>query len=86
MAPRQLLAGVPGQEERRLGQMHCYYEVKHLGEHQHLVCKGCGAIIEFESPLLRKLMDKVQRNYDFNVTKAELYLEGYCQRCKPETK
>jgi hypothetical protein len=26
----------------------------------------------------------VQRDYDFNVTKTELYIEGYCQRCQDE--
>jgi len=73
-------------DERRLGQVCCYYEVRQLGEHQHLVCKGCRAIIEFESPLIRRLVDEVQREHGFNVTKAELYLEGYCQECKQETK
>jgi Fur family ferric uptake transcriptional regulator len=69
-------------DDRRLGQVRCYYEVKNLGEHQHLVCKGCGMVIEFESPLIHELVDKVQREHSFNVTKAELYLEGYCKRCE----
>ena len=71
-------------DDRRIGQVRCYYEAKNLGEHQHLVCKGCGAVIEFESPLIRKLVDKVQHEHSFNVTKAELYLEGYCKRCEKE--
>ena len=72
-------------DERRLGQVRCYYEIKQTPEHQHLVCRGCGKIIEFESPLIRKLVDRVQRNHRFNVTKAELYLEGYCEQCKEKT-
>ena len=71
-------------DERRLGQVRCYYEIKQSTEHQHLLCKGCGKVIEFESPLIRKLADKVQREHGFNVTRAELYLEGYCQRCQQE--
>ena len=71
-------------DDRRLGQVRCYYEMKNLGEHQHLVCKGCGAVIEFESPLINELLDKVQREHNFNVTKAELCLEGYCKRCENE--
>ena len=72
-------------DERRLGQVRCYYEIKQTPEHQHLVCRGCGKIIEFESPLIRKLVDKVQRDHRFNVTKAELCLEGYCEKCKEKT-
>jgi len=69
-------------DERRLGKVRCYYEIKQPLEHQHLVCQGCGKVIEFESPLIRKLVEKVQREHGFNVTKAELYFEGYCPECE----
>jgi len=69
-------------DERHLGQMCCYYEMKRLGEHQHLVCESCGQVIEFESPLIRKLVTEVQRKNNFSVTKVELYLEGYCHKCR----
>jgi Fur family ferric uptake transcriptional regulator len=68
--------------ERHLGQARCFYEMKHLGEHQHLVCESCGQVIEFQSPLLNKLIDEVQRRNKFSITKVELYLEGYCHKCK----
>jgi Fur family ferric uptake transcriptional regulator len=70
--------------ERHLGQARCYYEMKRLGEHQHLVCESCGQVIEFESPLIRNLVAEVQRKNKFFVTKVELYLEGYCHKCKEE--
>jgi len=70
--------------ERHLGQARCYYEMKRLGEHQHLVCESCGQMIEFESPLIRKLVEEVQSKNNFSVTKVELYLEGYCHKCKEE--
>ena len=69
-------------DEVRLGEMGCYYEIKQSVEHQHMVCKCCGKIVEFESPLTGKLVDEAQQIYSFNVTKAELYVEGYCQDCK----
>jgi len=52
--------------------------------HQHLVCRGCGKVIDFESHLLDKLREKIHRDHDFNVTKTELYMEGYCQQCNKE--
>ena len=66
--------------------MRCYYEVKQASEHQHLVCQGCGKVIEFKSPLIRRLVDKVQHEHGFKVTKAELYLEGYCLECEEKEK
>jgi len=72
-------------DERRLGRMRCYYEMKKPMEHQYLLCQGCGKVIGFDSPLIRRLVEKVQREHGFNVTKAELYLEGYCEQCNEET-
>ena len=68
-------------EERRLGQLRCCYELKRSAEHQHLVCRGCGKVIEFETPLVQELVKKVQREHRFDVTRAELCLEGYCRQC-----
>jgi Fur family ferric uptake transcriptional regulator len=69
-------------DERRLDKVCCYYEIKHSPEHQHLVCQGCGKVIEFENPLVRTLIDSIQEKYGFKATKVELYLEGCCQECK----
>ena len=72
-------------DERHLGHMHCCcYEMKRSGEHHHLVCRGCGHVIEFESPLIHKLLAEVQRENNFHVTSVELCLEGYCRECKKE--
>jgi Fur family ferric uptake transcriptional regulator len=68
-------------DERRLGKFRCYYEIKQSPEHQHLVCQGCGKVIEFQNPYFQKLIGAVQREHGFNVTRAELYLEGYCPEC-----
>jgi len=70
--------------ERHLGQARCYYAMKQLGEHQYLVCAACGQVIEFESPLIRKLIAEVQHKNNFSVAKIELYLEGHCHKCKEE--
>ena len=69
-------------DERWLGKVCCCYEMKQSLEHQHLVCQGCGKVIEFESPLISELVDKVQCEHGFDVIKAELYLKGYCKQCK----
>ena len=73
-------------EERRLSKVRCYYEIKHSSEHQHMICQGCGKVLEFETPLLQGLVDTIQREHDFKVTKVQLYLEGNCPNCEEEEK
>ncbi len=67
-------------EEKRLGQARCYYEIKHSSQHQHLVCSGCGKVFDFDCPL-SEIVDKVKREQGFTVTRAEVFLEGYCSEC-----
>jgi Fur family ferric uptake transcriptional regulator len=69
-------------DEMRLGGLRCYYETKQASDHQHLICQGCGKILEFQTPHFQKLIEAVWREHGFKVTKAELYLEGYCQECE----
>jgi Fur family ferric uptake transcriptional regulator len=73
-------------DEIRLGKVRCYYEIKQSQGHQHLVCQGCGKIIEFQSPYFTKLIKEVQSEHGFNVKKAELYLEGHCPGCEDNEK
>ncbi len=73
-------------DEMRLGKMRCCYEVRRSPEHQHLVCRGCGKIMEFKSPYFQKLIKAVQREHSFTVTKAALCLEGYCPKCEEKEK
>ena len=70
---------------KRLDKTRCWYELKRSGEHCDVVCTACGRVIEFESPSIEKLVREVEARSDFTVTKAVLYLEGYCRKCGEET-
>ncbi len=72
-------------DEKRLGQARCYYEASHSPQHQHLVCSGCGKVFDFDCPL-SEMMEKVKHEHDFTVTRAEVYLEGYCSQCASKEK
>jgi Fe2+ or Zn2+ uptake regulation protein len=67
-------------DEKRLGQARCYYEIRHSPQHQHLVCSRCGKVIDFVCPV-SEMVERVKREHSFTVTKAEVYLEGYCWEC-----
>ena len=73
-------------DEMRLGEVRCYYEIKQSPEHQHLVCRGCDKVMEFQNPHFQKLIEAIRRERGFKVTKAELYLEGYCPECTDKEK
>ena len=73
-------------DEMNTGMIRCYYEIKQSPGHQHLVCQGCGRVIEFQNPYFQKLVKAVRREHGFNVIKAELYLEGYCPECEEKEK
>jgi len=68
--------------ENNLGETHSHYEIKGTVEHHHLVCLGCGQVIEFGSPLIAKAVAKAQREKGFDITSVQLKLEGYCPKCK----
>jgi len=61
---------------------HHYHAAKLSSEHYHLVCLGCGQVVEFESDLVDALKEAVGASYSFDVTRGEVNLSGYCQRCR----
>ena len=72
--------------ESSLGEAHSHYEIKDKTEHHHLICVGCGLVIEFESPLIDKAVAKTERENGFDITSAQLKLEGYCSKCRRKKK
>lgn len=71
-------------EERHFADEHHHYEVKRKREHHHLVCLGCGKVVEFQSPLTKQIKEDVSRQSGFEILNASVSLEGYCERCRHE--
>jgi len=68
--------------ESDLGETHSHYEIKSKAQHHHLVCLGCGQVIEFDSPLINKAITGIQRGKGFYITSVQIKIEGYCQKCQ----
>jgi Fur family ferric uptake transcriptional regulator len=49
--------------------------------HDHMVCVGCGTIIEFESREIERLQDEVCRRKKFRMTGHTHQIRGYCDGC-----
>jgi len=65
-------------EASDLGEDHYHYEV-HLDEHYHLICLGCGKVIEMPPvATIRELGEE----RGFEVVGAKVELTGYCKKCR----
>ena len=71
-------------EERHFAEEHHHYEVKRKREHHHLVCLGCGKVVEFQYPFTKQIKESVSRRSGFEILNASVSLEGYCERCRHE--
>jgi Fur family ferric uptake transcriptional regulator len=69
-------------DELHFAEAHHHYEAKALAQHHHLVCQGCGKVIEFTSPLTERMKSQIQKDNDFVVTDTEVRMKGYCARCQ----
>ena len=70
-------------EEVHFDDAHHHYEVKPPAEHHHLVCLGCGRVIEFHYPLSRYVKRNVPEAKGFKVIETEIRMTGYCPKCRP---
>lgn len=50
-------------------------------QHDHLYCKKCERLIEFQSDALMELRDQVARDHGFRVTGHRLIITGVCAEC-----
>lgn len=79
----KLLAQCGLATESMFGESKSRYEPVHnSGHHDHLVCRKCGKIIEFENDKIEKLQKDVARNYGFHVSAHRLELYGLCKKCQ----
>ncbi|MEW6231708.1 MAG: Fur family transcriptional regulator [Chloroflexota bacterium] len=68
--------------ELHLEEEHHHYEARDPGGHFHLICKGCGQVIEFSSPLAEELKHHVARDKDFQVSDVQIDITGLCRECR----
>ena len=73
-------------EERHFDESHHRYEAKSSAEHHHLVCLGCGGVVEFQYPLARYVKRNVHEAKDFEIVNTEIRMTGYCSKCRQDRK
>lgn len=70
-------------DERHFEEEHHHYEVKGTPEHCHLICLGCGGVIEFETSSIQRIKEEAAA-LNFQVSGAEFHLSGYCHQCREQ--
>lgn len=68
--------------EFHLDTEHHYYQINTQDNHQHLVCRKCRKVIEFESPLIGKINKEIKSKYGFVVQKMDIDIAGLCRKCR----
>jgi Fur family ferric uptake transcriptional regulator len=69
--------------KQRLGDRRLLYEHIHRGQgsHDHLVCTGCGRVVEFVSPGIAALQSEICRAHGFVPGRHTLQIAGLCNLC-----
>jgi len=52
--------------------------------HDHLVCQGCGEIVEFECEEIEARQIEIARRYGYRLTRHRHHLFGYCKSCQSQ--
>lgn len=72
--------------EVRFGDNKTYYEHHYNHEHHdHMICTECGKVIEFFSPEIEEMQDKMADKFGFRPTHHSLRLWGLCDECQKLT-
>jgi Fur family ferric uptake transcriptional regulator len=68
--------------ELHLDSDHHHYELESKEKHAHLVCLGCGQVIEVDSTAFAEAALAVGEAHGFEVSSSEIELSGYCADCR----
>jgi Fur family ferric uptake transcriptional regulator len=59
-----------------------YESVAEGHRHDHLICEGCGRIVEFEERRIDTLETEIARRHGFRLTGRKVELYGLCRDCQ----
>lgn len=57
------------------------FELANKPHHDHLICKNCGKIVEFENSIVERQQALIAKEYKFKLTGHLMQLYGICETC-----
>jgi Fur family ferric uptake transcriptional regulator len=67
------------------GSSRSYLIRRDSGHHHHLICSGCGAVVDFTMCELRELEQRLSHRTGFKIEGHLLEFVGRCQKCQETT-
>ena len=66
-----------------LGLRESMYEaVREREHHEHMICLGCGKVIEFANAEMERLQEEACQSHRFFPVRHYLQVLGYCRNCR----
>lgn len=66
-------------QRQQFGKNQYYYERSYAyQQHDHMICKECGVVIEFCDPRILEIQNLMEKIHDFEVEGHSLHLFGRC--------
>ncbi|MGB8647210.1 MAG: Fur family transcriptional regulator [Anaerolineae bacterium] len=65
-----------------LGQGRVEYELHEHPHHHHLICRGCGAVIQVDDKCFRTLEKGLLAGYGFKADLTHFAIFGRCEHCR----
>lgn len=62
------------------------FELANKPHHDHMICKNCDAIIEFEDSLIENRQIEIAKKHNFTLTGHLMQLYGICDECAKKEK
>lgn len=60
------------------------FELANKPHHDHMICKSCGLIIEFQNDKIEQLQLEIAKANRFVITSHLMQLRGLCEECAKE--
>jgi len=62
------------------------FELANKPHHDHMICKSCGLIIEFQNDKIEQLQLEIAQANHFTITSHLMQLRGLCKECATNSK
>ncbi|ARU47867.1 Fur family transcriptional regulator [Sulfurospirillum diekertiae] len=62
------------------------FELANKPHHDHMICKNCGLIIEFQNDKIEQLQLEIAQANHFTITSHLMQLRGLCKECAKNSK
>lgn len=61
---------------------HAVFELDDHQHHDHIVCTGCGKVVEFVDPTIEERQDAIAEQNNFIISDHSLTIYGLCEDCR----